>query len=377
MNSINYQTYLVVDSRERNVIPYIDIELKNIKYIEKQINTGDYLICNTDLNNQPNILACIERKTLTDYAASFQDGRYTNIKKMIDLRNNTKCQLYFIIEGQPFPSPTKKYSRIPYSNILASITKLMIRDNIFIIQTLNEQHTAKRLADLTKMFHNVIDEKNKESKNISTTPNNSFNLSGNLSNDKLNDELNDELNDKSNDISNDKPNDKSNDKSNDKPNDISITGLVIGGVNENIPDIVLGRIPNDEIDICAKMWSKLNNVSIMMGYVLIGLFSFIDLINMEDTSGLNQLKHSSGTAFNKKAIKTLMDFNKNGNNVVLSGIDGININTIIDLNNFKEICKMSIEDISNLKIQQKTRIIKFGIIKAEKIYRMIRYKKRI
>ena len=148
-------------------------------------------------------------------------------------------------------------------------------------------------------------------------------------------------------------------------------------MNENIPDIVLGRIPNDEIDICAKMWSKLNNVSIMMGYVLIGLFSFIDLINMEDTSGLNQLKHSSGTAFNKKAIKTLMDFNKNGNNVVLSGIDGININTIIDLNNFKEICKMSIEDISNLKIQQKTRIIKFGIIKAEKIYRMIRYKKRI
>jgi ERCC4-type nuclease len=135
---------LIVDNRERALFSHIDKEIKIFNYEKMQLNTGDYLI----MFNKT-IKACIERKTYTDFAASFRDGRYrSELENMKKMRNETNCQLFFIIEGNAFPSPTSKFSRVPYPCILGAINKLMLRDNIFIIQTKNEEHTAKKLNEL-------------------------------------------------------------------------------------------------------------------------------------------------------------------------------------------------------------------------------------
>src|SRR5271166_261645 len=146
--------YLIVDSRERAVTPFLDAELGDHAYVVRQVNTGDYLICRkpSDPAAQPMIEACIERKTHTDFAASFKDARYGNVKKMRDLRDRTGCQLYFFVEGPAFPSPNRRFARIPFANILSAITKLMVRDGVLVVQTENESHTAKRLADFLRVF---------------------------------------------------------------------------------------------------------------------------------------------------------------------------------------------------------------------------------
>ena len=142
--------YLVADARERAVVPFLESALAGRLVAGRQVNTGDYLICRRSATSE--ICACVERKTLADFAASFKDGRHANVEKMRRLRASTGCQLYFIIEGPAFPSPARRFARIPYASILSAITNLMVRDSIMIIQTENEAHTAKRLADLVNSF---------------------------------------------------------------------------------------------------------------------------------------------------------------------------------------------------------------------------------
>ena len=140
--------YLVADTRETSVHSFIDENFKDYEYKIKQINVGDFLICVGEV-----VLACIERKSLVDFAASLKDGRYANRHKMIELRKQTGCQLYWFVEGPAFPGPNRKFARIPYANILGAMTKLMIRDNIHIVQTENAMHTAKRLYDFVRIFN--------------------------------------------------------------------------------------------------------------------------------------------------------------------------------------------------------------------------------
>ena len=44
-----------------------------------------------------NILFVIERKTWTDLASSLRDGRKENNKKLLKIREETKCQLIYLI----------------------------------------------------------------------------------------------------------------------------------------------------------------------------------------------------------------------------------------------------------------------------------------
>ena len=88
-------TYLVSDTRERHVHGFIEtlFDQAGSACMVAQINTGDYLICRRLAGGQPEILACIERKSLKDFAASFKDGRYENRLKMLDLKNAMRSPL--------------------------------------------------------------------------------------------------------------------------------------------------------------------------------------------------------------------------------------------------------------------------------------------
>jgi len=145
-------TFLIADARERAVIPFIEIEFKEHAFLVKQVTTADYLICAAQEAQEPVVLAAIERKSHADFSASFKDGRHQNIEKMIALRAATGCKLYYFVEGPAFPCTTTRFCGIPFGNILAAITKMMVCDDIFVVQTENEAHSAKRLADFVRAF---------------------------------------------------------------------------------------------------------------------------------------------------------------------------------------------------------------------------------
>lgn len=166
---------LIIDDRERKIIPYIksltNIDIYAINYKIDRITVGDYAIM-----YRGHVLLTIERKTWTDLASSFRDGRKQNVKKLIELRKNTNCKIIYIIEGPVFATPNKLFGRIPHKNLEAHLDHLRLRDNIMIVHTKNYQHTAQRLLSLAKSFttikHNgpiqIIDAKEGKTKEIIT-----------------------------------------------------------------------------------------------------------------------------------------------------------------------------------------------------------------
>ena len=310
---------LIVDTRERAVIPFIEEEIKNYEYEVKQINTSDFLICKKE-ENSLKILASIERKTHNDFAASFKDGRYNNLNKMLDLRKTTNCQLYFILEGNAFPSPNRKFSRIPFSNILSAVTKMMVKHGIFIIQTENEAHSAKRISDLIKTYDTVDDlyvaQENKE-----------------------------------------------------------ICGIECSDITN--------RIEPREDETIINVWSKLNGISIVSAKMLSKEFSIKELAIQEvKLEKINNLKTLTGRPLNKNAINSLMSIYSNNidNSVkLLSGIPNISCQTIKQVlthtNGLHQLCLLPPNDISEISIKQINRTVKFGSAKTTKLLSMINYKK--
>ena len=69
----NEYVYLIVDDRERKVHNFIAqyFDESPWKYTIKTINTGDYQIWQHIPSSKPELLAIVERKTLTDFASSF------------------------------------------------------------------------------------------------------------------------------------------------------------------------------------------------------------------------------------------------------------------------------------------------------------------
>jgi ERCC4-type nuclease len=140
-------THIVIDDRERFVTPFLTESAKdtNVSYEIKRIMVGDYVIMNNGA-----IVAIIERKTWRDLAASFRDGRKENLEKMLTLREQTNCTLYYFIEGNAWPDPNGVCSRMPYKNMIAHLDHVAIRDNIHTIFVKTPETMAQRLFALAK-----------------------------------------------------------------------------------------------------------------------------------------------------------------------------------------------------------------------------------
>ena len=148
---------LIIDDRERKVIPFFkDIET-DIDIQVERINIGDYCIKWSD-----NPVIIIERKTWKDLAGSIKDGRKENVKKLLFMREKyPQCKIMYLIEGKPRHAPSRKFCRIPYKNLLSHLDHLMIRDNIHVIYSKSCEDSAQRMLeliqnlstmDLTEMF---------------------------------------------------------------------------------------------------------------------------------------------------------------------------------------------------------------------------------
>jgi ERCC4-type nuclease len=182
LKDLNIQ--IIIDDREKHVIPFFEeyinskkYKTPNITHKVERVNIGDYsILCNGF------IIFNIERKTWKDLASSIKDGRKNNVHKMIKLQNDTKspqlpngCQLMYLMEGPPIPNQTSRYGRIPYKNLRSHLDHIMFNYNIHVIHSKNKQGTVERLYEICRNFMtitpnpilNIIDD-NVESKSEST-----------------------------------------------------------------------------------------------------------------------------------------------------------------------------------------------------------------
>lgn len=169
----SHKIVCTVDDRENNKIisviknefalpPLYQNRLKTEMNV-KRIDIGDYIITEEYDQNEENIsrvLAVIERKTLADYNASFKDNRHENKEKMIKLRTETKCIIYYLIEGPHHPKYETKYAGISYGNILASSLDLQIQDDIHVIRTKNMNESAKLLKFMCENYARLVGNEN-------------------------------------------------------------------------------------------------------------------------------------------------------------------------------------------------------------------------
>jgi ERCC4-type nuclease len=126
---------LVIDNRERAVFEHFPSDDDTI--VTAQMTVGDYAIISGDCIHE-----IFERKTLKDYADSIRDGRHENRKKMLSLRDEAGCRVYYIIEGD---NPDNLIGGLPKTTIEASIFNLMSNHNIFVLYSRSQADTARLL----------------------------------------------------------------------------------------------------------------------------------------------------------------------------------------------------------------------------------------
>lgn len=134
---------LVVDTRERAVIECGFGDEFEVKI--EQITVGDYAVVD---NNR--IIAIFERKTIADFVASIKDGRMDNRNKMLQLRKETGCAIFFIVEGRNIDPSIPLSGNITYANIESSIFHMMMRDGIHAVWTKNAFETSQILVRFMK-----------------------------------------------------------------------------------------------------------------------------------------------------------------------------------------------------------------------------------
>ncbi len=134
---------LQIDNREHIKLNFSDNINKNII----NLDIGDYIIKNND-----NIFMVIERKTLSDYAASIKDGRNREQKKrLLDKYDNIK--IIYLIEGNfSFENSSFKYSKISNETIISSMINTMLRDKINLVHTSSPKETVFFIETLYKKF---------------------------------------------------------------------------------------------------------------------------------------------------------------------------------------------------------------------------------
>lgn len=147
---------LCIDDRERAISLQRDDFILPTEV--KRITIGDFALlrCREE-DGEEDILAVFERKTLKDYASSIKDGRHENREKMLELRRETNCKVYYLVEGPLNPSPSTTYGKISYSTLQSSMDHLTWRDDIHVIRTPNLSGTIERLNSFCRSIGRLLE----------------------------------------------------------------------------------------------------------------------------------------------------------------------------------------------------------------------------
>lgn len=142
---------LIADHRERGLTRFMQADT----YENACLTTADYATIWEEDGSTPVILEIFERKTLSDYTASFKDGRHANKEKLLELRAITGCIVYYIVEG-PKKNADEKIGGIKYSSIEASMYNMTTNHGIHVIRTEDQEDTIRVLTDKITALTNSI-----------------------------------------------------------------------------------------------------------------------------------------------------------------------------------------------------------------------------
>ncbi len=144
---------IVIDDREHALENYWGkySPKYDIPYTIARIQTGDIAIV-----YRGKVVISIERKTWKDLAASFRDGRLINVEKMMQLRSETNCCLFYLIEGLPCPRIDAKFGRIPMKALRAHLDHLELRDNVHILYSTSPEYSVERVMCLASSYVSLM-----------------------------------------------------------------------------------------------------------------------------------------------------------------------------------------------------------------------------
>lgn len=385
--------YLVTDARERAIIPFLEAAFEATfgerphapgvarapRLISgRQITTGDYLICAATPGAPPRIRACIERKTLADFAASFKDGRHANVQKLRALRQQTGCQLYYLVEGPAFPSPARRFARIPYGSILSAITNLMVRDQIMVVQTENEMHTAKRLADIVRAFEKFTE----EPAVVMDTVGGAADAGGAPATDAGGAPATDAV--------------VAADAGIAPAADASIAPASDAGIAPEaefdcgIPALATAPSVQSDADAVVAIWAQLRGVSPVLGKILSQQFSIAELASGAVTvAQIHQLRTATGRIINASAVASLCEVANMASARpvaaapcalrLLSGMRGITValaeRILLSAQGMAQLAlATNVDACADIQIPKGGKMVRLGAVRASRIQRLLTYK---
>jgi ERCC4-type nuclease len=360
------RTYLVVDARERGVIPFVAAELRGGSYVVKQVTTADYLICQQGGGGAPRVLAAIERKTHEDFAASFKDGRYENVKKMRALRAATGCLLFYFIEGAAFPSPGRRFAGIPFGNILAAVTKLMVRDGVFIVQTEDERHSAKRLADFLRVFE-------------TETPYGAGPAAGA---DPGGGDGGESGSGGGESGSGGGESGSGGGESGGGESGGGESGGDGGRGDLTVPDILMARVAQTDGEAAVDVWARLRGVSVVLGKILTQSFTVADLAAQKvSPEQIRTMKTATGRTINKDAVASLLAVRAGKVEHAVKLVSGLRNITpatasvlLEAVGGLPRLCSQPPAVVAAIRLPRGGQTAQLGATRAERIQRVLNYR---
>lgn len=353
--------YLVIDDRERHVAPHIEMVCLARPYMVHRLRVGDFMHCRAaaDRSQPPKILANVERKTLIDFAASFKDDRYGNLEKQLQLRRDTGCQLWWVVEGKnAFPDPTTRYGRIPYTAIQSAMDHMRIRHGVQVLLTRDEMHTAQRMVDLLESYATVPPEYAIVPVDLAAAAPAAAAIAAAFT-----------------------------DASAEAAAAVAAAAAplpdILAAHELAPPDPTQGHIEQSDEALATAMWSTLRGISAVLGRLLTREFSVYDLVYSGAVSNerIAALKTVTGRTINKDAaasLRALKSGREEESRRILTGIPGISdalaAAILTSAKTLRQLCAYDRATIELIPVVQKTRTIKMGPARADKIWRFLRYR---
>jgi len=139
-----------IDIREKDIYNKI-LTINNNENIEiRSVNLelGDIIICDKDDKE----IVIIERKTLSDLAASIKDGRYNEQSYRLNNCDIHNHNIYYLVEGN-INTYTSYKSRIDKSTLLSSMVSISYFKGFSVYKTHNLEESCEWIMNMTNKLY--------------------------------------------------------------------------------------------------------------------------------------------------------------------------------------------------------------------------------
>ena len=138
-----------IDYREKKLIKILNAKLeelnfKNIEILIEDLPIGDIIICDDNCSEK----IIIERKSLTDLAASIRDGRYSEQSFRLDKNDIHNHNIIYLIEGD-IHRYSNKYTKISKKTLQVTMFCINYFKGFSIMKTRDVLETAEYILTIT------------------------------------------------------------------------------------------------------------------------------------------------------------------------------------------------------------------------------------